>query len=114
MASAEAEDPDSSGSAVNAPSTQSPSSRNVGSQIDRRRAKLDALHAAADHALQYRFDADHSAADLSGSWAELPAVSRTEERVAVAGRLILVRRHGGLTFGVIRDLTGIIQIFVDR
>ena len=90
------------------------SSRNVGSQIDRRRAKLDALQADEAHPLQYRFDADHSAADLAGSWADLPAGSRTEERVSVAGRLMLVRRHGGLIFGVVRDRTGTIQIFVDR
>ncbi len=88
--------------------------RDAGSQLDRRRAKLDALHADAEHPLQYRFDADHSAADLAGSYGELAAGARTEDRVSVAGRLNLIRRHGGLTFGVIRDRTGALQIFVDR
>jgi lysyl-tRNA synthetase, class II len=82
--------------------------------MDRRRAKLDTLQADETHPLQYRFDADHSAADLMGSWSELPAGTKTDERVSVAGRLVLVRRHGGLTFGVLRDRTGTIQLFVDR
>jgi lysyl-tRNA synthetase, class II len=114
MANAEAGNPLSGTTAMNVPSQPSGSSRNVGNQIDRRRAKLDALQADAAHPLQYRFDADHSAADLAGAWGELPAGSRTQERVSVAGRLMLVRRHGGLTFGVVRDRTGTIQIFVDR
>ncbi len=99
---------------MNVPAQESVSSRNVGNQIDRRRAKLDALQADEAHPLQYRFDADHSAADITGTWGDLPAGSRTEERVRVAGRLMLVRRHGGLTFGVVRDRTGTVQIFVDR
>ena len=74
--------------------------RNAGSQIDRRRAKLERCRLTLTHPLQYRFDADHSAADLAGSCGDLAAGARTEERVSVAGRLILVRRHGGLTFGV--------------
>src|SRR5665213_2443672 len=114
MAHAEAGNPLSGTTAMNVPTQASSSSRNVGNQIDRRRAKLDALQAAQAHPLQYRFDADNSAADLAGAWGELPAGARTQERVTVAGRLILVRRHGGLTFGVVRDRTGTIQVFVDR
>ncbi len=114
MAHTEAGNPLSGTSAINVPEPAAGSSRNVGSQIDRRRAKLDALQADDAHPLQYRFDADHSAADLAGSWADLPAGSRTGERVSVAGRLMLVRRHGGLIFGVVRDRTGTIQVFVDR
>lgn len=34
--------------------------------------------------------------------------------MSVAGRLILVRNHGGLTFGVLQDRAGTIQLFVDR
>jgi lysyl-tRNA synthetase class 2 len=114
MAPPEGRNPPSRSPAENVPAQPSNSSRNVGSQIDRRRAKLDALQADADHPLQYRFDADHSAAELAGSWGELATGQRTHERVSVAGRLNLIRRHGGLAFGVVRDRTGTIQIFVDR
>ncbi|HEX4016979.1 MAG TPA: lysine--tRNA ligase [Frankiaceae bacterium] len=114
MADAEVGNPLSGTTALNVPSQAADSSRNVADQIDRRRAKLDALQADVAHPLQYRFDADHSAADLAGSWGDLAAGSKTEERVSVAGRLMLVRRHGGLTFGVVRDRTGTIQVFVDR
>ncbi len=39
--------------------------------------------------------------------------SGTTERVRVAGRLELIRRQGGLSFGRLRDRTGALQLFVD-
>lgn len=38
---------------------------------------------------------------------------RTDERVRIAGRPDLIRRRGGLTFAVLRDRTGTVQLFVD-
>ena len=79
----------------------------------RRRAKLEEIQADEDRRLRYRFEVDHSAEDIAKAWADVP-VGRTDARVRCAGRLVLMRRHGGLTFGVLRDRTGTVQLFVDR
>jgi len=80
-------------------------------QVERRRAKLHALHPGD---MAYRFDVDHHAIDIAGSWAQLASGERTTDRVRVAGRLILVRRHGGLTFGVLQDRSGSVQLYLER
>ena len=45
--------------------------------------------------------------------AGLAAGERSPETVSVAGRLMLIRRHGGLIFAVLHDRSGQIQLFVD-
>ncbi len=79
-----------------------------------RQQKLEQLQAEGGAHLEYSFDVDHSAKDIAATWGEIPSRTRTHERVRVAGRLVLVRHHGGLTFGVLRDRSGTIQLFVDR
>ena len=64
--------------------------------------------------MAYEFDVTHSAQDVAQRWSSLETGGRTEDVVRVAGRLNLIRRHGGLDFGVLRDRTGIVQMFVDR
>jgi lysyl-tRNA synthetase len=44
----------------------------------------------------------------------LPADADTGEQVRVAGRLMLIRRHGGLVFGALHDQSGGIQVLADR
>jgi len=77
-------------------------------QVERRRMRLHG------HAPEYRFEVDTHAADLATFWADLRPGGRTAVRVRAAGRLILIRRHGGLTFAVLRDRSGTIQLFLDR
>jgi lysyl-tRNA synthetase len=83
-------------------------------QTVHRRAKLAQLRADGHDPVAYQFDADHSAAAVTAAAAELSAGQRTEVAVRVAGRLMLIRCHGGLLFGVVQDRTGSIQVFVDR
>jgi lysyl-tRNA synthetase class 2 len=64
--------------------------------------------------IAYEFPVTDHAAEIAETWAALPVAGRTSERVSVAGRLMLIRCHGGLTFGVLRDRSGPIQLFVDR
>ncbi|GAA4172295.1 lysine--tRNA ligase [Gryllotalpicola koreensis] len=64
--------------------------------------------------IAYRFDADHHASEVLATWAALVAGERGDEPVRCAGRLMLIRRHGGLVFGVLQDRTARIQLFVDR
>jgi lysyl-tRNA synthetase class 2 len=81
---------------------------------DQREHRLRKLGAARDgHALPYRYATDHTVAQIRATHAGLGADVRTAERVRIAGRLVLIRRQGGLSFGVLRDRTGTVQLFVD-
>ena len=62
----------------------------------------------------HRYQRSHFAAELHETFAELPAGSETDDRVTVAGRLMLHRSFGKLQFGTLQDDTGTIQLFVDR
>jgi lysyl-tRNA synthetase len=83
-------------------------------QLSRRREKLAELRDGGAEPIAYEFDVTHSTSELAERWASLPAGQRTDDAVRVAGRLVLVRRHGGLSFGVLRDRRGTIQLFLDR
>ncbi|MGQ0575776.1 MAG: lysine--tRNA ligase [Pseudonocardia sp.] len=61
----------------------------------------------------YRYPTDHSVAQIRTAHPDLAPDTVTTDRVRIAGRLTLVRRHGGLTFAQLRDRTGDIQLFVD-
>jgi lysyl-tRNA synthetase class 2 len=90
------------------------SPRNANEQLARRRQKLEQLQASDTRRLSYSFDVDHSAADIATKYSALPVAGRSDEDVRSAGRLVLMRHHGGLSFGVLRDRTGTAQLFVDR
>jgi lysyl-tRNA synthetase, class II len=78
-----------------------------------RLAKVEAMRAAGEEPYPVRFERTHSAGEVRGRWGELAAGTATGERVTVAGRLINTRHVGGLAFGVLRDHTGDIQLFVE-
>ena len=82
-----------------------------------RRASLDRLGERAfaislDAALGV--DEPVHAAALRARFGQLPADHREDERVAVAGRVVLKRDMGKLQFLTIRDGTGDIQLVCDR
>ncbi|HVE68513.1 MAG TPA: lysine--tRNA ligase [Solirubrobacteraceae bacterium] len=61
-----------------------------------------------------RFDRDRTAAEIRERYTDLEPGTETGDAVHVAGRLMLVRRHGQLVFADLRDPTGTIQLFVSR
>ena len=79
---------------------------------DGRLAKVEAARAAGDEPYPYRFERTAVAADLHARFDDLPAGTDTGEMVIVAGRLMNVRQIGGLSFGVLQDWSGQIQLFV--
>ncbi len=93
----------------NGPATTSPTD-----DRDRRVAKLEARRAGGADPYPFRYDRTHTAADLRAKYGELTAGTETDDRANVAGRLILIRRQGKLTFATLRDRTGDIQLFVSR
>jgi len=59
----------------------------------------------------YRYDKTHDAAAVQATWGDLEPGTETGERVSVAGRLMLRREQGKLTFGTLQDSTGRVQLF---
>ncbi len=61
-----------------------------------------------------RFERSVWASDINEKFEGLEPGAHTEDRVAVAGRVMLHRSFGKLQFATVRDMTGTIQLFVDR
>jgi lysyl-tRNA synthetase, class II len=81
---------------------------------DQREHRLRKLaDARAAGLVPYRFATDHTTEQIRAEHAAMASDVRTADRVRVAGRVDLIRRQGGLTFAVLRDRTGTIQLFVD-
>ena len=76
--------------------------------------KLDRLRAEGGTPYPYRFDRDHMLSELRGQFGELEPGQETDTRVRVAGRLMLKREQGRLSFGNLRDASGEIQLFVAK
>ncbi|MFO7590351.1 MAG: lysine--tRNA ligase [Acidimicrobiia bacterium] len=80
----------------------------------RRLAKLDALRADGVDPYPLRFDRTHTTAEMHEHWDHLDDGAETDDRVRVAGRVLLLRRQGKLTFATLRDAAGSVQLFVSR
>jgi lysyl-tRNA synthetase, class II len=82
------------------------------SERSRRLSKLDDLRAGGTEPYPYRFDRSHSLADIRWAHGALEPGTETDAAVAVAGRVMLLRRQGKLQFGTLRDRSGEIQLFI--
>ena len=84
--------------------------------IAARRTNLAALHnLGCDPFAVTRFDVTAHAGEIVAAFAELPAgTDAGEEIVAVAGRLMTMRRMGKAVWGDLEDRSGRIQIHVKR
>ena len=80
--------------------------------IEARRAKHDAVLGSGGY--PHRFERSAMAADLQERYEGLAPETETDDRVTVAGRLMLHRSFGKLQFGTLQDDGGTIQLFVER
>ncbi len=80
--------------------------------IESRRDKHDRARSAGGY--PHRFERTDLAAQLHERHRDLEPATETEERVTVAGRLMLHRSFGKLQFGTLQDSSGTIQLFVDE
>ena len=62
----------------------------------------------------YRFDRTHALAEVRAHWGSLEPGTETEERVSIAGRVMLKREQGKLIFSTVRDRDDEIQLFVSK
>ena len=81
-----------------------------------RRASLERLREMGVAPFALDFEVDAHAADLRSEFPDgtLAPGQESDRRAAVAGRVVLARRHGKITFLVIRDRTGDLQLLCER
>jgi lysyl-tRNA synthetase class 2 len=79
-----------------------------------RLGKVAKLRDAGVDPYPYRFDRDHTLGQVREAHGHLEDGAETDERVRVAGRIILKRTQGRLTFVTLRDATGDLQLFVSQ
>lgn len=77
-----------------------------------RRAKLARLRQRGIEPFALRFDGTRPLASIVEQFGGLAPDARTGETATVAGRIVLLRRQGRLSFATIRDATGDLQLFV--
>jgi len=80
--------------------------------LSARRQKLERLRARGIEPFALRFDRDAPAADIHERYGSLGPAESSGQVVRVSGRLMQIRHHGKLAFGVLRDGTGDIQLFL--
>ena len=76
-----------------------------------RRESLDRLRLSGVEPFALGYDVTAHAEDLHARFDELPPETVTDEIASVAGRIVLARRFGKLTFFTLRDRSGDIQLF---
>jgi lysyl-tRNA synthetase class 2 len=85
-----------------------------GDERARRLAKVEGIRREGGDPYPVRFDRTHTAAEIREHWDHLDAGAETDDEVRVAGRILLLRRQGKLTFATLRDGSGSVQLFVSR
>ena len=80
--------------------------------LSARRQKLERLRTRGIEPFALRFDRDATAAEIHERYGSLASAESSGQVVRVAGRLMQIRHHGKLAFGVLRDGTGDIQLFL--
>jgi lysyl-tRNA synthetase, class II len=80
--------------------------------LSARREKLERLRARGIEPFALRFERDATAADVRERFGSLGPGESTGQVVRVAGRLVQLRQMGKLSFGVLRDATGDVQLFL--
>ena len=79
-----------------------------------RLADVEALRREGVDPYPVRFDRDRTLSELRREFGTLAAGTETEVPVRVAGRIVLLRRQGKLSFATIRDQDDAVQLFVSR
>jgi lysyl-tRNA synthetase class 2 len=77
-------------------------------------AKVDTLGDAGVDAYPVAVERTHTCADVRLAYPGLAADERTGATVAISGRLMLLRDHGGVYFASLRDDTGDLQVILDE
>src|SRR6266545_7131212 len=82
--------------------------------LQARRDSLAKLRERGIEPFALHFDKDADAKELHDRYQELAPDMETDDRRAVAGRIVLLRRQGKLSFATLRDTTGDVQLFLSQ
>ncbi len=80
--------------------------------IIQRRRKLEELLSTGENPFKSRFERDHRLGDIVAEYGDLSAGEEAPGGVSAAGRIMAIRRHGKVSFAVIQDRTGRIQLYL--
>jgi lysyl-tRNA synthetase class 2 len=83
-------------------------------EFQARLAKVEAIRARGDDPYPVRFDRTHTLAEVREQWSHLTDGDSTDDKVSVAGRVLLLRDQGKLVFATIRDGSETLQLFVSK
>lgn len=87
--------------------------RRVGSEQQQvRQDKLDALRANGIDPYPVAVPRTERCRIVAVNYRDLPADARTGEHTSVAGRVVLLRDHGGVCFATLRDFSGDLQVML--
>ncbi|WP_044573068.1 bifunctional lysylphosphatidylglycerol synthetase/lysine--tRNA ligase LysX [Saccharopolyspora spinosa] len=87
--------------------------RRVGSEQQQvRQEKLDALRANGIEPYPVAVPRTERCRAVAVNYRDLPADARTGEHTSVAGRVVLLRDHGGVCFATLRDFSGDLQVML--
>nr|WP_190823436.1 bifunctional lysylphosphatidylglycerol synthetase/lysine--tRNA ligase LysX [Saccharopolyspora pogona] len=93
--------------------TESEVPRRVGSEQQQvRQDKLDALRANGIEPYPVAVPRTERCRAVAVNYRDLPADARTGEHTSVAGRVVLLRDHGGVCFATLRDFSGDLQVML--
>jgi lysyl-tRNA synthetase class 2 len=91
-----------------------PTGSGLAAERARRQARVDDLRAGGRDPYPYRFDRTHTLAEVRERWGDLAAGTETDDRVAVAGRLLLKRDTGKLVFTTVVERGVELQLFISK
>jgi lysyl-tRNA synthetase class 2 len=74
--------------------------------------KLDNLKTLGINPYTYTYNQTHHAKELLEKYSKLKNEEKTNDKVSVAGRILLIRRMGKVSFTNIQDKTGRIQLYI--
>ncbi|MDQ2700037.1 MAG: OB-fold nucleic acid binding domain-containing protein, partial [Actinomycetota bacterium] len=79
-----------------------------------RLAKLDGLRDRGINPYPASFRRDHTVAEVVERYSGLSPDAETGASVKIAGRLMLLRNHGGVVFAELRDQSGDVQVAFEK
>lgn len=84
----------------------------AGDLIAQRHHKLEELLAKGENPYKARFKRDYRVGDVTADFGYLEAGEEAPEALSCAGRIITIRRHGKVSFAVVQDRTGRLQLYL--
>lgn len=83
-------------------------------QVAARRTKLEKYREMGVAPYGHRYETDADAATLISKYKDLAPETQTEDRVRIAGRVLLIRRMGKASFFTLQDRSGKIQCYIRK